>query len=184
MLIPSYGLGDTALCDDEAIIRLREETDSALGTRRLHRQAELSDPNRSAGPRLSWNEVIFRLRKANPSLLFKDGSAGNIAVYVPLNRQELAERDVDEVDYAKPEWHRDHRYVAGFSKDWLPEYSHVEVNDRNLPVREIRGWRTVLLSLLKAKAITLPNVNRYFGAPTGSRAWSWNTQLHELQEHN
>lgn len=173
-----HNLGDRSLNPEESVIRLREENNSLLNNRRLHRQAELSDANRSAGPRLSWQEVVFRLSKCNPSLLFTDGSAGNVAIYRPFNRQELAER---EYDWTRPAWWNDHQYVGGFPKDWLPEYSHVRTNERNLPTREYRGWRSVLLSLLKANAITIECANRHFGAATGQRSWSWNQQIQEMR---
>jgi hypothetical protein len=180
LITQPHQLGDQALDPEEALIRLKEENDAMLSNRRLHRQGELSDPSRSAGPRLSWNELIYRLSKCNPALLFKDGSSGNIAVYAPRSRRE---RDEHEYDPSKPDWYNDHKYVGGFAKDWLPEYSHIITNERKLPTREYRGWRSILLTLLKAKAITLESADHYFGHATGQRAWSWNQQLKEIR-HN
>lgn len=183
LVTASHNLGDRGLNPEESVIKLRQENDSLLHNRRIHRQKELSDPNRSAGPRLSWNEVISRLHQCNPNLLFKDGSLGNIAVYAPKNRQELENRDPNEYDPSKPDWHNDHKYAGGFPKDWLPEYSHVLTNERNLPIREYRGWRTILLTLLKAGSITLKSADKHFGRATGQRAWSFNQQLKEHQSN-
>lgn len=178
MLITNINqLGDRALNPEESVSKLREENDALLESRRIHRQAELSDPDRSAGPRMYCNELINRLKKCNHRLLFRDGTPGNIAVYAPKLRGED-----DEYDPTKPAWWNDHRYVGGFAADWLPEYSHVETDERNLPTREVRGWRSVLLGLLKAGAIDLKSANKHFGEAVGPRSWSWNQQISQLKE--
>jgi len=182
MLVTSINqLGDRALSPEESVLKLREENDSLLESRRLHRQAELADPNRSAGPRMYCNELIRRLRLCNPHLLFRDGTPGNIAVYARKNRAEL---EHDESDPTRPDWHNDHRYVGGFAADWLPEYSHIEVDARNLPTREIRGWRSVLLALIKAKAISIDSANKHFGRASGQRSWSWYEQIKSFKEQS
>ena len=172
-------IGDSRLSPEESVIRLREENDSLLDNRRIHRQAELSDPNRAAGPRISWNDLLYRLHKCNPALLYKDGTPGNIAVYVPKDRQEIAEHEYDQ---SRPDWWNDHKYAGGIPKDWIPEYSVLEVNERNLPVREHRGYRSVLLALLAAGAITPDQADKHFGPALGPRSWSWHQQIHDLKE--
>lgn len=170
-------LGDKRLNPDEAVYREREELLKLAATRKISGQAELEDAERSCGPRLSWQEVIRRLRLCNPQLQFHDAQVSrDIAVYRPKNRVEL-EADRYERDPEKREWWNDHKYVGGFPKQDLPEYSHVILDSSNLPVREIRGWRSVLMSIIKANGITYASAVQQFGEAIGHRSGRWHEQL-------
>jgi len=170
-------LGDKRLNPDEAVYREREDLLKLASTRKIGGQEELEDAERSCGPRLSWQEVIRRLRLCNPELKFHDAQGGaHIAVYRPKNRAEL-EADRYERDPEKHEWWNDHKYAGGFPKQELPEYSHVILDTSNLPVREIRGWRSVLLSMIKAGGITYSASVKHFGEAIGFRSSRWYEQM-------
>lgn len=172
-------LGDAHLSPEEAVCREREDLLKKASRSRIHGQAELEDPNRAAGPRLHYSEIIRRLRTINPSLKFLDGTPGNVAVYAPKRRNEY---DSEERDISKPEFFWHHRYVGGFPLEWLPEYAHVTLDTSGLPVREVRGWRSVLLSLIKAKAISVTTADEFFGDPGHDRrAGRWREQIFEYQ---
>jgi hypothetical protein len=71
-------------------------------------------------------------------------------------------------------------YVTGFYVDApLPEFSSVIVDSKGLPVRELRGWRSVLLALYRQKIVTLKQLELSFGKAQGQRAILWDKQTSE-----
>jgi hypothetical protein len=174
-------LGDVRLSPEEAVYREREELLKLASTRKIGGQAELEDAERSAGPRISWQEVIRRLRLCNPKLHFADSQGGaHIAVYRLKNRAEAADH---EYDPEKFDWWNDHIYVTGFPKQDMAEYSHVVLDSSNLPVREIRGWRSVLIALIKASAISHESTLKHFGEAIGARSGRWHEQLQHFRNN-
>lgn len=169
-------LGDTRLDPTESLARSKEDTRRMQKGKGLFLpgQEELEDQELSQGTRLHWQEFLRRLQRANVRLLIRDGAPGNIAIYIPKTREE---RNADEYDWTKPEWWNDHRYVTGFPKAWLPEYSSITVNERGLAKRELRGWRSVLIALIRARAVGYRDAVREFGEPTAARGWRWHDQL-------
>jgi hypothetical protein len=159
-------LGDKRLNPEEGLAKFKEENATLVQNRRLHKQDELEDQERSAGPRLAYQEVIRRLLKCNSGIRVKDGSLGNVALYAVLPNEE-----------GVPE----QQYVGGMPKEPLPEYSHIIVDERGLPKRELRGWRSVLMSLVKSGAITYRGAVKQFGEATGQRSWRWHEQLRKYK---
>jgi hypothetical protein len=172
-------LGDKRLSPEEATHREREIALRKASQSRIDGQEELEDVERSCGPRIAWQELIRRLQDSNPSLLFMDSQGGaHIAAYRPKNRVELAEHEYDPEKY---EWWNDHVYVTGFPKEYMPEWSHVLLDTSLLPVKEIRGWRSVLMAFIKAKAVTYASAAKHFGEPTDSRSGRWHEQLRNFK---
>ena len=65
-------------------------------------------------------------------------------------------------------------------KEHLPEWGHVTVDASNIAHREIRGWRSVLMALIKAKAISYDAAVEEFGNPIlDARSQFWFEQLKE-----
>jgi hypothetical protein len=56
----------------------------------------------------------------------------------------------------------------------------VTLDDKNLPVREIRGWRSVLVALIRAGALTRKQCDTAFGPASGQRSILWYRNL----QHN
>jgi hypothetical protein len=57
------------------------------------------------------------------------------------------------------------QFLTGLPKGWLTEFSYALVDDRDLPIEERRGWRTVLVYCLLKDAITWEQVLAEFGEP-------------------
>src|ERR1700730_9830768 len=76
-------LGDSRLDPAEACQRERQELLDIESKKKIWGQAELEDHERSAGPRMAWTELIRKLQRCNQSLQVRDGSLGNVALYIP-----------------------------------------------------------------------------------------------------
>lgn len=171
-------LGDKRLDPKESIAREREDLLKMAGKAKIWGQKELEDHERSAGPRLSYREIIRRLRECNPTIRVLDSQGGSdVAIYVHKKRHEY---DEQERDLSRPEFFWDHKYVTGMPQTDIPEYAHVTLDTSGLPVREIRGWRSVLIACIKAGAITYGQAIEKFGSPwLDRRSGRWFEQLRE-----
>lgn len=185
-------LGDKRLSPEEGVIKLRQECLEQAAANRIPFQKELEDQERSAGPRLYYTEIIQRIRKAagytadgNPRIQILDGSPGNVAIYRIKHRGEYDGSEFLETRRPPNGLHRDffkdHVYVTGMPKDWLPEYSHVILDTSLLPVREIRGWRSVVMALVKSGALTYQQAINQFGEANGQRSTPWHEQLRSFK---
>ena len=174
----NHELGDTHLSPEEAVLREREELLQLASKSKIWGQEELENSDRSAGPRLYYTEIVRRLQVINPRLAVRDGLEGSVALYRPV---EPWEYDPEQWDPERPDWFNQHKYVGGMKKDWLPEFSHVLLDTSNLPTREVRGWRSVLLSLIKSHTISIKSAIQQFGDPsTDQRSGRWNEQIWEF----
>jgi hypothetical protein len=176
-------LGDQRLNPEEACAREREDLLRIEAKKKIWGQAELEDHERSAGPRMPWTELIRKLQRCNHGLQVRDGSANAVALYVRKKPHEFT--DADRLGEVPPngEFYMDHRYVSGFEKHEMPEYSHISLDTSMLPTREYRGWRTVLLALIQAEAITYPSAIREFGDPSGDkRSTRWLEQTRQFRQ--
>lgn len=181
-------LGDKRLDPKEGVAQKREECLAMAASRRLPHQEDIEDPMRAFGPRLQFTELLSRLRRVNPTLRALDGSPGNIALYAPRTNEEIAER--------KPEWEQEqvdrasrclsrqdpfflhHKYVGGFPKSELQEYSTVDIDNAMLATKENRGWRSVLMNLVMQGVAGYKDVVKEFGdTGTDRRGWRWREQL-------
>ena len=167
-------LGDTHLNPEETVIREREELLTLAASRKIHGQAELEDPRRAYGPRLQYTEIVSKLSRLNSRLKFLEGSPGNLALYLPKKRNEY---NAEEREWDKDAFFWHHKYVGGIPKEELPEYGYVTLDSSNLPVREIKSWRSVLIALIKAGAITYTQAITEFGEAVGPRSVRWHEQL-------
>ena len=171
-------LGDKRLNPDEAVIREREELLRLASTRKIKGQEELEDAERSAGPRMAYTEFLRRLRSEAPALKALDGSPGSIALYYPRSNEELAQiENTQGRDQERDQFFHYHKYVGGMEKHEMPEFAHVILDTSNLPVREYRGWRSVLIGLIKQGVLTYAAAIRQFGEPHGPRGMRWHEQL-------
>lgn len=176
-----HELGDKRLNPEEGVIKEREALLTKASKYRIYGQDELEDPDRALGPKLSYTEVISRIRRAQPQLKAIDGSPGNIALYFPRNPKDYAATCQEwdwEHDSLKDPFFRYNRYVGGFPKHELPEYSTVDIDTSLLPTREKRGWRSVLITLVKQGVMSYGEAIAEFGdVGTDRRGWRWNEQL-------
>ena len=175
-------LGDTHLDAAENLAKLKEDNAKLTAKHRLPDQDELENAERAWGPQLPYQELIRKVRKLNPAILVVDGSEGNVAIYVPKTRKELIEESEDN-NPTSHSWHRAHKYVSGCPKKPLPEYSTILVDERGRMTRELRGWRSVLIALVKANGITYRQAIEAFGNPeTDQRSGRWFQQLKQYRQ--
>jgi hypothetical protein len=149
----------------EAIAKATEDTKKQASAFRVPDQAILENQEmaKEAGYWLSWNDLISRISRLNPQILFQKGGVANaIAVRYPKR---------DEHGETRQE------YITGFYCESLPEYSSVTLDDKGLPHREIRGWRSVLVALIRAGALTKQQCDTIFGPATGQRSTLWYRHL-------
>lgn len=172
-------LGDTRLNPVESNAQLREGNLQKASKFKLCRQEELEDPERGMGPKLPFHEILTRIQKEAPELKARDGSPGNIALYYPRNMQELTEEL--QQGGGTDEFFIFHKYVGGFPKEDIPEFSWVDIDSSHLATREHRGWRSILITLLKQGVLSYAATVRQFGdVGTDSRGWRW---LEQTQRH-
>ena len=159
------------LSPEENVAKQKEEIRNDRQARLKHpRQNILDDKDMAVGEALHPNEFIRKLRLVNPHLIIEDGGVpGAVAVRVrALDDDPLSPRHGQYVA----------KYVSGFFKDRiLQEFSHF-INDRDgIPVREVRGWRTVLLMLIHQGHLSYKKTTEVFGEPQGERGILWREQM-------
>jgi hypothetical protein len=167
---------------EEAVCREREDLLKQASKFRIHGQDELEQADRSGGERLAANELIRRLKKCNKDIHFRDGIKDNVALYVEKTIEEILESDYISTD-PNDHFFRFHKYVGGFPLHDMPEWGHVTVDTSNVAHREVRGWRSVLIGLIKQGAITYEAAIKEFGSPDfDSRATFWFQHLRKYRK--
>jgi hypothetical protein len=162
-------LGDKVLRGAEALAQSFEQTDKALEQYRLPDQQQLKNVDARTGQPMHFTELVARIRKLNPSLWVEDSihCPGHVGIY--RHRTPTAEDPCDK------------EFLVAFPAEVLPEYSIIEVDAADLPIRERRGWRTVLVRLLQQKALRIKGVIELFGDASGESSARWRFYLHSLQ---
>jgi len=133
---------------------IAERIEPLLATYRQSDHDWFKDFNRRKGEVLHSSDLIFRLQRLNP----------HISVQSQVNFPSdwgLYSSALGRV-----------QFLTGLPKEWLTEFSYAIVVDRDLPVEERRGWRTVLIYCLMKGAITWEQVLAEFGEPQDG----WNEQ--------
>lgn len=157
-------LGDKYLNETEGLAKIKEENQKTTDQSRIPDQEILEDKKAAVGLTMDPSELINRIQRLNPRILVELGGVKN-AVAIRYAKKN-AETGKDEK-----------AYVTGFYIDHpLLEFSYVLVDDKGLPVREMRGWRSVLLALVRQKLLTLKQIELTFGKANGQRAILWDKQ--------
>lgn len=168
-------LGDMHLDPVESVKREREDLLRIRQKEKIHGQDELDKADRSTGTRLYYSEFLTKLQRIVSGFFVKDGSPGQLALYVAKTESEIA---ADGYDLNYPQWHNESKYVTGFPKDWIPEWGHVLNDTDGIAIREVRGWRSILIAMIKQKLIKYVDVIREFGDPINDkRSTLWFEQL-------
>lgn len=172
-------LGDTHLDPVEAVKREREDLLRIRQKDKNHGQDELEKADRSTGARLHYTEFLVKLKRILSGFFVKDGSPGQLALYVAKTESEIA---ADGYDLSHPQWHNESKYVTGFPKDWIPEWGHLLNDTDGIANREVRGWRSILIAMIKQKLIKYVDVIREFGDPIhDQRSTFWFEQLAQFK---
>ena len=159
-------LGDLRLNPTESLAKIKEDNLKLFGKHKLPGQDMLENVEMSMGRPLEWKEFVRKLNHLGPKLFIHDGGAPNaIAIHVWM----------DKGDGEGSRW----CYVGGFEKKVLPEFSHIRIDEHELPVEETRGWRSVLMGLVRQDVITHKEVVAIFGDAQGQRSVRWHEQLQD-----
>jgi hypothetical protein len=155
-------LYNSRLGRDEVTAYLKEDEDRRLAGKRLPGQEERKESPARWGRAMHHSEFIAILRKIIPNLYVRDGNIpGDISLYKIFG---------DSIDY-----------VCYLTSGTMPEYEIVKVNSHDLPIGAKRGWRTVLLRLIKSGLVSESQALKFFGSPTNGEAARF--YLSELQNY-
>lgn len=135
-----------------------------------------TDATAQLGRPLTRQELIQRLTKLNPNLIFEQSR--NFphmgAVYVADSKANLT--DIDERC-------RGRRHIVGM--EWMglsPEFTTRKIEndqfDRPQMKGQVRGWRTVLARLIKERLVSIPDVERVFSIARGRTSQRWFEEIH------
>lgn len=135
-----------------------------LDTYRLSDQDWFSDFNRRKGEAMHASDLISRVLKLNPHVIIQQQ-------YNYPDEWGMYAESLGRL-----------RYLSGFSKSWMTEFSWTTVDDRNLPVDHRKGWRTVLVELLSKGALEWGQVEKEFGDPAdGFNDGRWHVATENLR---
>jgi len=142
---------------DEARERyIAEKIEPLLQTYRQSDHDWFKDFSRRKGEVMHSSDLIFDLQKLNPHIFV----------------QQQVNFDKDWGLYSSAMGRV--QFLTGLPKGWLTELSFSLVDDRDLPVEERRGWRTVLVYCLVKGAITWEQIMVEFGDPQdGFNDYRW-----------
>ena len=158
-------LGDKRLNEVENLAKLKEGNLALAAKNKIAGQETLENKDMALGQPMSYQDLIRLLGKINPAIQCSDGGVKNaIAVRVPA--------DLEDGTHGL-------KYVTGFYKEVLPEFSWVSTDEYGRPLRETRGWRTVVLALVKQGVISYRTAVDVFGEPNGQRSGRWHELLRD-----
>jgi len=159
--------GDRKLSPREALLAKFEETERAVRKFRLDDHDLLKDKDARLGKPMAHTELIRRVVKMNPNVWAEDS----------INDRNCVGFYTTGPDGKK-------KYLVAFEKGILPEFSYILVDRADLPVKEKRGYRTVLHRLLLQNAVKWRDVLEAFG-DTGinevTARWRHNTHRFRQQ---
>lgn len=148
--------------------RERNHNSEAVRKQRWFDQEDLKNEASRLGRQMSHTDFLSVIRKLVPNLYVTEGRIINhLAVFQTAPGPQAA-------------WEgRDFKYLFYMDTGKLPEFSIYDFdNVRDIIIREkIRGWRTVLLRLLKANLLDETTINRVFGRAEGKPANRYNREL-------
>jgi len=173
IIIDPTVLGDRLTRDKENIAQKKEETQHFRDAHhRIGDQDFLTNQEAASVNYLQPFEFIHRLRKLNAALLFSVGGVpGCVSVWAEMLDDEPTSATFGRLT-KQP-------IACGFRIDSpLPEFSWLETDQWNIATKEgERGWRTVLIRLIKTGFLKYNAVKAEFGEPLGQRGKLWNLEL-------
>lgn len=162
------------LSTDEHTARLRENNNNseAVKRQRWEHQDDYRDDAARIGRVRPSGEFLATIKQLVPALYLTDGRIfGDVAIFRihPHPLERLGGRDFEYLFYCP----------TGL----LTEYSLYEFDTaRDIPIREkLRGWRTVLLRLIKSGLLSEEQCDREFGPAIGPASQVWYRRLWEYR---
>jgi hypothetical protein len=174
--------GFSALCGDceaEPILSTVEHTSrlaegnrnsEAVKRQRWEHQEELKCEEARIGRRMFAKDFLGVVRRLVPALYVTPGNIqGHLSIFQTAPCKQSAWGD------------QDFKYMFYCPDGIMPEYSLYEFDTvRDVPIREHeRGWRTVLLRLIKAGLLREETVDKVFGKAEGLASYRYRRLLNE-----
>ncbi len=142
---------------EEALLQFKgEKIEPQLETYRLYDHNDLKDFHKRSGRWIHSSELIYQVTRLNPRIITEQ----------QLNYPNEWGFYLDVCGRKK--------YVSGFPKGWLREFTAIVVDQRNLmDGDEIRGWRAVLVRLMGLGLLSWAQVIETFGNSEGATSERW-----------
>lgn len=158
------------LSTSEHTARLKERNFNLESVRkqRVEDQDEYKNDEARVGRAMNHQTFLSVLRTLVPSLYIIPGRIiGQLAIFQTAATPQSAWGD------------RDFKYLMYTDTGILPEFSQYEFDTiRDIRIREKRrGWRTVLLRLIKARLLDEKICNQVFGRPECQASTIWHKEL-------
>lgn len=150
------------LSPHERLLASFEQTDRMLQQYRLDDHEALKNAETRIGKPMLHTELIQRVSKLTHNRVWAEDSRNDSKVSGFYTVREGVKH-----------------FLGAFDKGPLPEFSFILTDSADLPVKEKRGWRTVLVRLLKQGVLTWSQVISGFGDAThsvSSGRWNFNTR--------
>lgn len=147
--------------NQDVLAEMWEKTDKQLAANRFPGQEGFKDKLRQMGTPMHSSALITKVQKLNPRLVAEDSTncRGNAGFYYSTATGEK-------------------RFTgAHFRKGVLPEFSVIETDAADLPVRVQYGWREVLARLVKSGQLTLRQVVKAFGDTNTVQSDNWRREI-------
>lgn len=157
----------------EHTARLREKnlSSAAVKAQRHPDQDHFHNDAERVGRVMSCGEFLVRLKKLVPSLYVTDGNfIGDLSLYQTFGQPQP---DLNGQSFA---------YICYVPIKPMIEFSTYEFNSQGVMVREKeRGWRTVLLKMIRKGLFTEEQCRREFGEAVGPASVVWHKNLHAFR---
>ena len=161
---------------EEHTARLREKNRNSEATKkqRWEDQEEYLNDRARVGQMKHSSEIVGRLKKLIPDLFITDGNIiGDLALYKTFGQPQP---DLEG---------RSFQYIGYMPMGWMPEFSLYQYDSaRDVVIKEDqRGWRSVLLKIIRAGLVTQEQCDTVFGKAEGPAStiwyrtlWKWKNQ--------
>lgn len=143
----------------------KDKQDAAFEESESRRKAAISkdgDRDRTnreeqEGIPLHSSMIIWRLKQLNSNLWFEPSFSDEDKMGIYILDSEAEEGKI---------------FIVGMEREWSPEYTTILKDDRGQCTGTARGWRTVIMRLIRNRFISEPKAFILFGPPSkDSRNW-------------
>lgn len=149
--------------------RLRESNYNSYAVRkqRWRDQEDFYNDEARTGRYRYHTDILEFIRKTIPDIYVMEGRiVGDLSIFRTFGTPQP---DLEG---------RTFKYLFYIPMGWMPEHSLMEFDNNDIPIKERkRGWRTVLLRLIKTGLTTEQKVNDWFGPSLGEGSRNWYRQL-------
>lgn len=174
LIIDPTVLGDRLPRDKDSIAQKREDTKNFRDKNHRGKDQDfLTNQDMAAVNYIEPFDFIRRLKKLNDGLLFGRGLPGHVSLWVLALDDEPSSPTFGKLTEVA--------IACGFPINKpLPEFSWLGTDSWGIATKEEqRGWRTVLIRLIKGGFLKYQAVKAEFGEPLGIRGKAWHDQLRE-----